>query len=1000
MWSWIIAGWLLCASALNASATTSTVLNGARYAVDTWENDDGIPQNSVITMVQTRDGYLWLGTLNGLVRFDGMRFVVFDENNTPEFKSSRIIRLLEDRSGRLWIGTENAGVLVIGDDGITPLPIGPSGSSQRLAGAVEDPAGRVWLYTANGELWRHHNGRLSSSLVEAGRPSFHRSILVESSGKVLAGTDWSIVAINPEAEPGSIDPAVVQRMPVGRLDFMVASQQGGFWRLADGRIQKWTTNGMTRDLGSYPWGTARVSAACEDRQGNLIVGTLGSGVYWFGATNVSCLSTTNGLSHNFILSLLMDREGSLWVGTDGGGLNRVKHQVFDMLEQSRGIVVQSVCEDARDGLWLGCNVIGSSANGVGLWKDGSMQWFGPAQGLMNASVRTVFAGRDQVWVGNVEGLFSLQNGRFRQSQGEVFNREIMALHQDREGRLWVGMQDGLARRDTNGWIVFRSRDGLTADAVRAIADDREGNLWIGTVGGGLNCLRDGRFTAMRQQEDGLPSDEVSSLLADRDGVLWVGTFGNGLARLEKGRWTRYSTRDGLIGNSIGYMIEDDLGFLWIGSRSGLMRISKQALNDFAAGKIRTVACRAYGKPDGLPSRECVLGFQPGAGRTRDGRIWFPTIKGLASVNPAQILLNTTPPPVVIESVLLDDRPLAFNTLGEKRPGSITIPANGERIEIHYTCLNLGAPERARFKYFMENHETGWIEADNVRVVRYSKLPPGDYRFHVTACNEDGVWNATGSSLAFVVEPPFWRQWWFITLVSSVLLGLIVAVVHYISTQRLQRQLEHLRQHEALEKDRARIARDIHDQLGASLTQVSLLGEMAEADKNSPEDVEAHARQICQTARDTTRSLDEIVWTVNPANDTLDGLITYICKHAQEYLEVAGLRYRLEVPAELPAAAVSPEVRHNVFLAAKEAVTNVVRHAQASSVRLRLELVPGRFTLEIQDDGRGPAGMEGRTTRNGLKNMRKRMEDVGGTFSIAPAPERGTLVRMTAPLSKS
>jgi signal transduction histidine kinase len=175
--------------------------------------------------------------------------------------------------------------------------------------------------------------------------------------------------------------------------------------------------------------------------------------------------------------------------------------------------------------------------------------------------------------------------------------------------------------------------------------------------------------------------------------------------------------------------------------------------------------------------------------------------------------------------------------------------------------------------------------------------------------------------------------------------------------------------------------------------------MAEADKNSPEDVESHARQICQTARDTTRSLDEIVWTVNPANDTLDGLVTYICKHAQEYLEVAGLRYRLEVPAELPAAAVSPEVRHNVFLAAKEAVTNVVRHAQATSVRLRLELAPGRFILEIQDDGRGPAGMEGKTTRNGLKNMRKRMEDVGGTFSIAPAPERGTLVRMTAPLSK-
>jgi signal transduction histidine kinase len=323
------------------------------------------------------------------------------------------------------------------------------------------------------------------------------------------------------------------------------------------------------------------------------------------------------------------------------------------------------------------------------------------------------------------------------------------------------------------------------------------------------------------------------------------------------------------------------------------------------------------------------------------------------------------------------------------------------VEIKYTSLNLAAPEKARFRYRLQGHEKAWTEAGDDRVARYRKLPAGHYHFEVTACNEDGVWNETGSSLAFVVQPPLWRRWWFLSGAALSLLGTIVGVVHYLSTQRLHRQLESLRQQEALEKERARIARDIHDQLGANLTQVALLGELVEGDKDVPEEVEAHARQICQTARETTRTLDEIVWTVNPSNDTVEGLITYICKHAQDYLAVAGLRYRLDVPATLPEAPVLPEVRHNVFLASKEAITNIVRHAKASSVCVRLRLNSASFTLEIEDDGRGVADLNEAavSSRNGLRNMRKRMEDVGGGFSIGPAATGGTLIRLTAPIRK-
>jgi signal transduction histidine kinase len=246
-------------------------------------------------------------------------------------------------------------------------------------------------------------------------------------------------------------------------------------------------------------------------------------------------------------------------------------------------------------------------------------------------------------------------------------------------------------------------------------------------------------------------------------------------------------------------------------------------------------------------------------------------------------------------------------------------------------------------------------------------------------------------------PPFWKTWWFISLSAAIALVLTVGSVHYISTQRLQRQLALMRQQEALERERARISRDLHDQLGANLTQVALLGEMAEADKELPAQVEDHARHISETARETTRALDEIVWTINPENDTVEGLMNYICKYAQEYLELAGVKYRLDTPPHLPATPISPELRHNAFLVTKEAVNNVVKHAAANSVWLRLNLAPDHFTIEIADDGKGIASADQRKGRSGLRNMAKRMADVGGSFSFAPRPEGGTLIRLTAPL---
>jgi signal transduction histidine kinase len=384
-------------------------------------------------------------------------------------------------------------------------------------------------------------------------------------------------------------------------------------------------------------------------------------------------------------------------------------------------------------------------------------------------------------------------------------------------------------------------------------------------------------------------------------------------------------------------------------------------------------------------------------------LFLPTIGGLVSVDPGKLALRTNAPPVVIESVSVEGQNQNTNDLPTVPLQTVTVPVGKEQLEIEYASLKIGAADRAQFRYILENHDRHWTEAHNGRVVRYSGLPPGTYRFRVIASSEDGIWDETqpGASLEVIVLPQFWQTWWFRAAVVVGLLALVSGSVFYVSTQRLQRQVANLRQQQALEKERGRIARDIHDQVGASLTQISLLGEMVETDKDEPAEVESHGRQLSQTARETARALDEIVWTVNPRNDTLDGLVNYICKHAQDYLAVAGVRYRLDIPTALPAASISPEARHNVFLAAKEAVTNIVRHARATEACLRLRLETGRFILEIEDDGRGLAGLDPKTLRNGLRNMRKRMEDIGGAFELTPgAGGKGAVVRLTVPLSRA
>ena len=951
---------------------------GSPFFVESWDNEKGLPECAVVSVVQTRDGYLWLATLNGLARFDGNAFTWFNVNNTPGLPDNRIVFLFEDSRTNLWVDTAGAGLCLIKNG------VAQNFDATRAAGKIdfadEDESGTVWFCTGGGKVFSCHDGKL-------------------------------------DLHPAGFPPQLFYRV----FHLRVPCGNGVTWQLQGGRVEKLRDEKIAQDFGASPWQSLlipaqlpmpdgsslqippfdlNITAACADRDGNLAVGTRSDGIYWFDANGKTRhISPGEGLSSPFVLSLCFDREGNLWAGTDGGGLNRIKRKIFDTPE-IHAWTVRSLAEDTNGGIW-------TAFNGAGLsyFRTNAVRDFGIGHASNAWSV--LLDDQQRVWAGtSTEGLFQFQSGSFIPAVGSAaLGPWIHALFQDRNGQLWAGTQNGLARRDGQDWKLFTTRDGLSDNVVTAIAADADGHLWAGTENSGLNLFKDGKFTSCQQSENGPPGNDISCLFVDQDNVLWVGTAGHGLGRFQNGQWKSFSSRDGLASDSISYVIEggqDGQDALWIGCNMGLMRIPKKSLDDFAAGNSKpgAIPCRTYGMADGLPTRECSIGSQPAAIRANDGKLWFPTVKGAAVVNPAQVKINPQPPLVVIESALVDGQEQKTNRFSSAWSRSLTIPAGSEQLEIHYTGLNFSAPELVRFKYWLEGHETRPTEAQNVRVAIYNKLPPGNYRFHVQACNEDGVWSDPDAMvLAVTVQPQFWQTWSFRIIFIAAVLGMVAAIVRFVSTQKLRRQLQAHRQREALEHERARIARDLHDQLGANLTQVTLLGELAEADKNAPAEIELHAQQICQTARETTRALDEIVWAVNPSNDTLEGLMNYACKYAQDYFALAGLRYRVDVPAQLPAAPIPPEVRHNVFLAFKEAVNNVVKHAQATEARVTMRLSPEKFILSVTDNGRGPGDLAGKPLRNGLKNMRKRLADVHGEFEIAPGDGGGTVVKLTVPISK-
>jgi signal transduction histidine kinase len=422
----------------------------------------------------------------------------------------------------------------------------------------------------------------------------------------------------------------------------------------------------------------------------------------------------------------------------------------------------------------------------------------------------------------------------------------------------------------------------------------------------------------------------------------------------------------------------------------VFRVGKDALNAFAEGKRRRVEGTVFGRSDGLPSAECNGTIQPAGWKSRDGRLWFPTVKGVAVIDPANIPRTSRVPPVRIERLLLDGREAAMTGMLRVEPGV-------QRVEIQYTALSFVSPEQVQFQYRLEGLDDAWVKAEQERMAHYTHLPAGDYRFRVRAANSDGVWNEAGASLTFVVLPPWWQTWWFITLSVLASVGLVGGSARVHAVRKYRRRMAELERAHALERERARIARDMHDGLGASLVKISLLGEITESQIDNPDTLRTNLGKMIQTARESVRDMDEIVWAVNPKNDTIENLAGYLCQFAREHFDLAGIRLHLDVPTELPSSLLSAEKRYQLFLAAKEVMTNIVKHAHATEVALELRVDGSQLSIRIRDNGRGLPAEPPRRQGQGRKNLQERLAALGGEVECTSEPKKGTQFILRLPL---
>jgi ligand-binding sensor domain-containing protein/signal transduction histidine kinase len=970
-----------------------------------WQSDEGLPDNTITGLAQIAGGYLWLGTLGGPVSFDGARFrelPIVPLAGVP----NRVVRALYvDSSERLWLGMDRGALVRLSTNETKTYNLSDGLPDQLMTCMGEDAQGYLWIAYANSE----------GLATIMGDHVFFRPQIDHAPRR---GPWW--LAADPHhnlwfSKGGAIgvienfQAKVLYQVDDNHARVAIA-RTGGIWVFGNGRLYRARSgDDELQEMARLDGGASiRASALLEDQSGAVWIGAGGRGLFRLKDSNFESMPT----SHRSITCLAEDHEGNIWAGTAGGGINRLRPRAVELLNLQSGLpfeAIRSVCQDSTGALWA------TSQNGA-LGRQTPDGWINiSAQTNWTGSLATCVAAHPDgsVWIGTEDrGLRHYRNGQYEtfSTREGLASLNVRSLLATPSGELWIGLENPNRIQRLFDGKLETFHPPPKARFLRAMAYDNKNRLWIGTSDGQLLTLQNNELVP--EPNTLQRPHSIRCVTATGDGALWIGYAGIGLGRLKDGQLQRISLTNGLADSYISQIVADERGWLWFGSNRGIFQVRLTELDDFFAGKIDRVRSIVYGKGEGLASLQASFDYFPGGFRGAKGLLYIPTRTGLAVIHPEQIHDNPEPPKVLIENIAIDSpsappddlnplsaRPLPWAGFMRFPSPALRVPPRHHKVDFDFTALTFTAPDNVHFKYRLEGVDPDWVEAGPVRHASYTLLPARNYKFRVMACNHLGIWNTAPTTLAFTVLPFYYQTWWFRTAMLLLFSAALVAAARLILLRRVRGQMRALEQQAALHKERARIAKDIHDDLGASLTEISLLTELAQTDA-APDKTTDYFNRIATTSRHVIKSLDEIVWAVNPRNDTLADFIDYTAQFALDHLRLADIRCRLDLPEVAPERQLSADVRHNLFLAAKEALHNVVKHSGATETWLRIAVSPEGLRITIEDNGKGFEFAPETPTADGLRNMENRLRDIGGALKIQTQLNHGAKITIELPWPKN
>ena len=950
------------------------------YGVDFWREADGLAQSRIRAIVQTRDGYVWLGTDGGLMRFNGEHFTEFTVQSGA-LKDNEVWALQEDADGALWIGTYGGGLTQFKEGRFRTFTTADGLPDDVVMRVEEDPAGNLWLVTPQG-LARYSNGSLHRVTPDEGLPDIHATAVAPSvpGGPLIATRTGIYVYRN-----GRFDLISVADAEYGFAEQLMSAQDGSLWiGFSSGVIMHRTALSSGKPISQVvPFRQrtgGQIHRLYQDPHGGIWA-AVGKGLNKLEDGVFQPVRMENGApALGSVYSLLMDREGGVWLGLQSNGVARLRVSQLSTLAEEDGLPddrARSVYQDSRGRVWIG------TADGLALYSNRTIRSITDRRGAQLWDVRSIAEDASgNLWISAGKELLAMKNGKFERVDGWAAKYEIEVLYRDAAGDMWVGTDGaGLFRYSRGSFTNFTTTEGLGSNHVRAILADRTGALWISTFGSGVSKYSGGRFEILNSAS-GLAGNRVVAMHEDEEGALWFATR-QGLTRFLNGSFFTWRAGSGLYNHFVYSIVDDGAGNFWFSSSDGIFRVSKAELRAFARGEIPRVTSVAYGERDGMKTRAGNLGNQPAAWKMSSGQMLFSTMRGVVIVDPSRLVPDTFVPPIYIEKAIVNGREQPLGKLAQ-------VALDRGELEVHYSALSYSAPGKLRFRYMLENFDKDWIDAGNRRFTYYANLPPGNYRFRVAARKTDGDWKEAQTAYEVNFRPPFYRTAFFVpSIIAAVML--LAGGMYWLRMHELHER------YAAVLAERNRISRDIHDTLSQNLAGIAL--QLDSVHMQLP-DVGGGLRDRIEEACNLTRySLAEARRAiVDLRSDTLES----------EPLEVALPELAGRVAPSLPTHVevigsprrINPVAERNLLRILQEALTNTARHAGACSVEVELRYAADNLSLRVRDDGNGfePSTAGGTETGHfGLIGMRERAARIGGHLTLESKPGAGTDLRVEVPL---